>query len=95
MLAVWLVSPSAEAQQTAPGLYSLHVDGLACPFCAYGIEKQLTRIEGVEHIAIDIETGRVLLTMARDVELNESTARKAIEAAGFSLRDFEQVQRAP
>jgi len=39
MLAIWLVSASAGAQQTTPGGYSLHVDGLARPFYASGIEK--------------------------------------------------------
>lgn len=27
--------------------YKLRVDGLACPFCAYGIEKKLGALEGV------------------------------------------------
>ena len=31
-------------------VYSLQVNGLACPFCAYGVEKKLSSIEGVEDI---------------------------------------------
>jgi mercuric ion binding protein len=94
-LVVWVVVATAGAQQTTPRVYSLHVDGLACPFCAYGIEKQLSRIEGIESIDMDIETGKVVLTMDDNAALDEPTARKAIDAAGFSLRDFRQVQGAP
>ena len=83
---------SAEAQETTQPTYTLHADGLACPFCAYGIEKQLSKIEGLEDIGIDIETGTLTLTMAKGATLEEATARKAVEAAGFSLRDFAQTQ---
>jgi hypothetical protein len=30
--------------------YRLEVAGLACPFCAYGIEKQLYRLEGIAQV---------------------------------------------
>ena len=94
-LVVWVFVAAAGAQQTTPRVYSLHVDGLACPFCAYGVEKRLSRIEGIESIDIEIETGEVVLTMDDNAALDEPTARKAVEAAGFSLRDFSQVQGPP
>jgi mercuric ion binding protein len=94
--AVWLalsmVVVAASAQSTLPPRYRFQVDGLACPFCAYGIEKQLSRMEGVRDIDMDIETGTVVITMTEGSMLDESTARKAVEAAGFRLRDFQQVE---
>ena len=92
VLALWVASASA---QMATQTYRLHVDGLACPFCAYGIEKQLSRIDGVETIDIDIGAGAITLTATDGETLDESTARRAVEAAGFSLRDFERIQQAP
>ena len=56
-----LLPVAAFAAQTQ---YQLRVDGLACPFCAYGIEKELTRTDGVEGIDIDIKAGIVTVTMA-------------------------------
>ncbi len=73
-------------------VYNIGVDGLACPFCAYGIEKKLSAIEGVESLDIDIETGMVIVVMTEGATLDEATAREAVKAAGFSLRDFEQAQ---
>jgi copper chaperone CopZ len=94
-LVLWVFVAPAGAQQSTARVYSLHVDGLACPFCAYGVEKQLSRIEGIESIDIEIETGEVVLTMINNAAVDEPTARKAVEAAGFSLRDFSQVQGPP
>ena len=71
--------------------YALGIDGLSCPFCAYGIEKKLSSIEGVERLAIDIGEGLVTVHMAKDATLEETTARQATEDAGFSLRSFEEI----
>ncbi len=72
--------------------YRLGVDGLACPFCAYGIEKQLLRIEGVEALEVDLESGVVVMTVRDGAALDESRVRAAVEAAGFTLRSFEPAR---
>lgn len=71
--------------------YALRVDGLACPFCAYGIEKHLERIDGVRQAATELGDGVVIVTMAEGRELTEPEAKKAVDAAGFSLRGFERL----
>ena len=78
----------------APPAYRLHVDGLACPFCTYGIEKKLVAIPGVQGLETRIKDGTLIVTMKDGVALDEATARQAVKAAGFSLRRFEQVQPA-
>lgn len=83
---------AAQGQDANGAVYRLSVDGLACPFCAYGIEKQLSKIEGVEEIDTNIGTGTVLITMVNGAKFDEQTARQAVEAAAFTLREFEQVQ---
>ncbi len=70
-------------------VYKLYVDGLACPFCAYGVEKKVTGLKGVEKIDIDIDGGLVSVTMAGGATLDEATASEAVDQAGFSLRKFE------
>lgn len=71
-------------------IYALQVDGLACPFCAYGIEKKLSSIDGVENTQVEIKTGEVLVTMTEGVPLAEDLARKKVKEAGFTLRGFSQ-----
>ena len=73
-------------------VYRLSVDGLACPFCAYGVEKKLSAVEGVEKLDIDINAGVVSVTMAEGATLDETTAKRAVDEAGFSLRAFEAIK---
>jgi mercuric ion binding protein len=62
----------------------LQVDGLACPFCAYGLEKKLTTIDGVDSIKIDIEKGMVTLLVQEDMTVNEEVIKEKIKEAGFT-----------
>jgi periplasmic mercuric ion binding protein len=70
--------------------YQLGVDGVACPFCVYGIEKQLNKLEGIERIETDIEKSLILLTMKEGFILDESSVNEAVTKAGFTLRSFSQ-----
>ena len=79
---------SAGQAQGAKDVYSIQVDGLACPFCAYGIEKRLRTVDGVLAVEIDIGSGRVTVIMHEGARLDEETARRAVRSAGFTMRDF-------
>ena len=70
-------------------VYALGIDGLSCPFCAYGIEKELASVDGIERIDVDIGEGVITVRMAAGATLDEPTAQRAAENAGFSLRSFE------
>ncbi len=84
-----LLPVTAFAAQTQ---YQLQVDGLACPFCAYGIEKELTKTDGVETIDIDINAGTVTVTMAEGAAMGEAQASQIVEDAGFTLGGFQQIE---
>ena len=71
--------------------YRLQVDGLACPFCAYGIEKKLNATKGVKAIKIDINAGTVTVTMEAGGALSEAQARQIVKDAGFSLGSFQTI----
>jgi mercuric ion binding protein len=68
--------------------YNLRVDGLSCPFCAYGIEKKLIRTEGVESVAFDLEKGLVIVKVEEDVTLTEGQLKQLVADAGFTLRSL-------
>lgn len=79
----------AAAAHTAGSAYKVHVAGLSCPFCAYGIEKSLGAIDGVAHVETHIEDGVVIVEMAEGETLDRAEAQQAVEDAGFTLDDFE------
>lgn len=82
------------AALAAPARYQLQVDGLACPFCAYGIEKELKATDGVAGIDIDINAGTVTVTMEEGAAMTEARAAQVVEDAGFTLGAFNEIEAA-
>ncbi|MFU4514032.1 MAG: heavy-metal-associated domain-containing protein [Sinimarinibacterium flocculans] len=68
--------------------YTMRVDGLACPYCAYGIEKKLKKIDGVQDIDIDLNAGVVRVKVAEGIELTEPQMKKLFNDAGFTYRSM-------
>lgn len=94
LFALFLGVSIVGGQEVKP-VYKVYVDGLSCPSCAYGIEKSSVRLRVLEKIDIDLKTGTTIITMVSGSTLDETLARKTVESAGFTLRDFEQVQVDP
>ncbi len=88
LLAVPVIVFAGTIQAWAAGVHSFKVDGLACPFCSYGVEKQLKAIPGVRGVKISIKTSTVTVTMKNGAELTKAQASRAVKNAGFSMRNF-------
>ncbi|MGH7256597.1 MAG: heavy-metal-associated domain-containing protein, partial [Nitrospirales bacterium] len=41
----------------------VRVDGASCPFCAFGLEKRLGRLDGVANVRIELKAGEAILTL--------------------------------
>ena len=76
----------------ADNQYVLGVDGLACPFCAFGIEKRLNKVDGVTGTEVDIADGVVRVTLQEEKTLTEAQARQAVDEAGFTLRSYTEAE---
>ena len=83
---------AATAALADSRVYKLYVDGLACPFCAYGVEKHVGGLDYVKSVEILIDEGIVAVTMAPGKTLDEANAKQAISDSGFTLRKFEGVK---
>lgn len=88
-LAALIFSVAALA---ADNHYVLGVDGLACPFCAYGIEKRLGKIDGVTDVQVDVGESVVRVTLQEGKTLTEEQADRAVNEAGFTLRSYSQAE---
>ncbi len=73
--------------------YDLRVDGLACPFCAYGIEKEFTRTEGVESVDIDIKNGLVIVKTREGKSFGEDQLKSIINDTGFTMKSMSEKPR--
>ena len=51
------------------------VTGMTCGHCVASVTEELQEVDGVQHVAVTLETGEVVVTSA------EPLAREAVEAA--------------
>ena len=72
--------------------YVIRADGLACPYCAYGIEKKFMQISGVKNVDIDLEKGLVLVKGDESLILNAQQLKTLFNDAGFTFRKIEKVE---
>ncbi len=82
----------------APGLalaavekVSVRIDGLACPFCAYNIEKRVKTLDGVDRgarVVTSVERGIATFPWKSGVVFAPEAVRKAIRQAGFTPREI-------
>jgi len=71
----------------APRVYvKIQVDGLACPFCAYGLEKKLKKMPGIQELNISIKGGYVTFSLSQKDEHTEEQLRQLVKEAGFTAR---------
>jgi len=68
--------------------YELRVDGLACPFCAYGIEKTFIQTEGVESVEIDFKNGLVIVNTVEGIKFSEDKLITIIDDTGFTMKSM-------
>lgn len=73
----------ANAQKTFD-TYEIQVDGLGCPFCAYGLEKKFKEFKGIKKVAIEIETGDFSFQYPSEKALSMEEVEKQVEKAGYT-----------
>ncbi len=79
----FLLSLSANGQQ-AKDQYTIQVDGLGCPFCAYGLEKKFKEFKHIDDVKINMENGMFTFTYPDDHALSVEQVEKQVEAAGYT-----------
>lgn len=68
--------------------YEMRVDGLACPFCAYGIEKKFKAIEGTRNIDVDLDKGLVTVELQGQRRFTDEEMKKLFADSGFTFRSM-------
>ncbi|HNP63583.1 MAG TPA: heavy metal-associated domain-containing protein [Woeseiaceae bacterium] len=63
------------------------VSGLACPFCAYGLEKNLSKLPDVESAEVDLAANSARVVIKADHTADLEQIKQAIVKAGFTPGD--------
>jgi copper chaperone len=64
-------------------MLKLKVEGMTCGHCAQTVTKAVEAVPAVERAVVDLKAGEV----AVEGNADEATVRRAIEDAGYDVRD--------
>ena len=90
VLALFLVLPTtlwgaeAESKATEQQVLEIQVKGMTCPFCAYGIEKNLGKLPGVENVQVSLEAKKARVVMRPGQVPDAARVRQVILDSGFT-----------
>ncbi len=59
------------------------VNGMTCAHCATSVSEEVSRLDGVRDVTVDLPTGQV--AVVSDTALDEAAVRAAVEEAGYEL----------
>ena len=62
----------------------VQVDGLGCPFCAYGLEKKFKEFKGIKDVKIEMETGQFNFTYPSEKAMTLEKVEKQVDKAGYT-----------
>ena len=69
------------------------VEGLGCPFCAYGLEKKFKELKKIKKIKIDMETGEFSYEVPTEMAMTMAAIDARVTKAGYTAVDI-VVERA-
>jgi len=70
------------------------VDGLACPFCAYGLEKKIKKLPDVSNLFVDLNKGFITFIVTSEKIPSEKILKKLVKEAGFVVRKIQYANKA-
>ena len=68
-------------------LVEIRVSGLACPFCAYSLEKNLTKLPEVDSAEVDLAANLARVVIKPDQRVDLERIKQAVVKAGFTPGD--------
>ena len=84
VILTFLMSVSVGVAQKSFDAFHVQVDGLGCPFCAYGLEKKFKEFKGIKNVAIDIETGDFSFDYPAEKALSLADVEQQVVKAGYT-----------
>lgn len=75
-------------EATAPDAASTEylVEGMTCSHCVSSVTDELTAVDGVEHVAVELRAGTAsVVTVTSAHPISDDAIRAAVEEAGYSL----------
>jgi copper ion binding protein len=61
------------------------VTGMTCGHCVSAVTSELSSLDGVDEVQVDLGTG--VVTVTSDAPLSDEAVRAAVDEAGYELAD--------
>ncbi len=68
----------------------VRVDGLSCAFCAYGLEKNLKELQGVEKVEINLKDGIATVIVKEGKSISDEIINNTVKDSGFTPRSIKK-----
>lgn len=78
------INNNINAQSSNMDAFTVQVDGLGCPFCAYGLEKKFKELKGIKKVQIEMETGVMDFIYPAEKQLSIQQVEQQVEKAGYT-----------
>lgn len=88
-VAILFAAFTSNAQTDA---FTLRVEGLGCPFCAYGLEKKFRDVENIKALSIDIQTGKMTFNVPSSNKMTLEDADARVTRAGYTAKGIAVVR---
>jgi len=76
---------SAVAHVDQPRQIQITILGMSCPFCAYGVEQKLKKLDGVAKLGVVLKTGIATLNLEDNADFSNELLEKTVVDAGFEV----------
>lgn len=73
---------------TASHTATYTVVGMTCSHCVASVTEEVTEVDGVTGVDVDLATGRLIVTS--DEPVDEASIRSAVTEAGYQVADNSQ-----
>ena len=72
----------------------LEVDiaGMSCKFCVHNVEKNLSKLEGVEKVSVNLDKGIALIVMSSGKKADIKQIKKLVKKAGFTPSNVREIK---
>ena len=89
LFALPLNAQTANTEQGGERIYmKIEIKGLACPYCAYGMEKELKKVSGVDKVDIELKTGLAYISTPIAQKPSAESLKKIIVDSGFTAGEI-------
>lgn len=81
-----------QAGQIDPSgtLITIDANGLVCDFCARALEKVFMKQKGVAGIDVNLDSGKILISLEKGATMDDATVKKLVTDAGYNIGSIER-----